>query len=183
MNMKKILILLICLSMVAASLFVAEQVKKKKGSSKKILESEIKQEPREESADAFSRSMQNDMAAVEIRMQYMSKLRKINYEIQLEHINLKYNDKKRDIQYREELINDLAYRGRVPYSAEKKRDRIEDEEKYSNEHIKKLEMEKEDLKLDAIKYYKGTLPPEFSKEWNETESEHNEALTRIMNEP
>jgi len=44
-------------------------------------------------------------------------------------------------------------------------------------------MEKEDLKLDAVKYYNGALPDEFSKEWNETEANHNAALNKILSEP
>lgn len=182
MNIKKIFVLIVCLSVVTVSVFADEQGKKKKGNNKKTVESEVKQESKEESADDFIKRMRDDMAAMEIQAQYMSKLRKINQEIRLEYINLKYNEKQRYIQNQEES-NELAYRGRVPYSVEKKRDRIVEENRYINENIKKLKMGKDDLSLDAIKYYKGSLPAEFSKEWNETEAKHNEELNKIRSEP
>ena len=103
---RKIFMMLICLSILTGSAFASEQDKKIKGSNKKPAES------REESVDDVIKRVQNERAAMKIRYQYMNKLRKINNEIQLEYLNLKYNAKKIDIQHQEEL-NELAYRGRV----------------------------------------------------------------------
>ncbi len=119
---------------------------------------------------------------MELQMQYMSKLRRINLNIKNAYIDLKYNDQMLKLQQREEL-NELSYRGRVPRSVEEKKDKINADNKNANDKIKKLEMDKEDLKLDALKYYKGNLPAELSENWNKEESEHIDAINKILTEP
>lgn len=176
MDVKSFFVLLVFLSIVSISAFADDKIKKNKS------ETEVKQDQISKEDYDFIKRIDDKLAAMNIQSQYMSKLRKLNYEIEREHRNLKYNDKKRDLQHQEEL-NELAYRRRVPYSVEKKRDKISDENRYSNENIKKLEMEKVDLELDATKYYKGKLPTEFLKEWNEIETEHIKALHKIKIEP
>jgi septal ring factor EnvC (AmiA/AmiB activator) len=85
---------------------------------------------------------QNDIPD-EIQEQYIKRLRDINSQLQDEHRTL--------FTIRKGLSFD--------------RHRVEDREAKSEAKIKELEKEKDNLKLDALKYYHGKMPGWLSENW------------------
>ncbi len=56
------------------------------------------------------------------------------------------------------------------------RDKLENEEARTKENIKNLNRDKENLKLDALKFYNGKMPKWLSEKWQEEEANHLKTL-------
>lgn len=54
------------------------------------------------------------------------------------------------------------------------------EVKQCEQRIADLERRKENLKVDATKYYEGRLPASFIKDWDEAEQAHRERIAKYQ---
>lgn len=153
----------------------AETTKKKSQPTK-----QQQSEGQTESTDSYEK-FKKDMAAREIQRQYYFNLLRINGDLQQQHINIKYYYKQIRLQQQEESL-ELSYRGRVPYSVSSKRQKLEDDRVKSEDKIKELEKEKDNLKLDALKYYQGSMPKSLSDQWSEEEKRYSDFIKQYTEE-
>lgn len=119
------------------------------------------------------------IADLEIRSQYIRKLLTLNSAIIRENYNLLYNYEKTALHLEEER-NELAYRGRIPYVVKLKGKELEDDKNRIKSKIEELKNDKDDLRMDALKYYRGKLPLELKKAWNEQEKNYIEDMDKYL---
>lgn len=111
----------------------------------------------------------------EIQQQYLKSLKIINLELDIENIAISKDYKLFKLQDERELL-ELNYRGKISYTAKMDRDKLENEEARTKENIKNLNRDKENLKLDALKFYNGKMPKWLSEKWQEEEANHLKTL-------
>lgn len=89
-------------------------------------------------------------------------------DLQTEYLSrLKKNFDKIKEAYKEQL---LLYK--KPYENPEKASQNKKRDEQLTQIIKECSKEMDDLKIDALKYYKGKLPIELSEQWKSIEIEH-----------
>lgn len=111
----------------------------------------------------------------ELQRQYLVKLMKIDLGLEIAHIQLRGNFEQSKSHQKSELL-ELQYRGRIPHDVEMRGQELKDEEARTEENIKDLEREKENLKLDALKFYNGKMPKWLSKKWQKEETDYSKNI-------
>lgn len=119
--------------------------------------------------------------ADDIQKQYLSRLFDINFEVESAYRTLLFNFRRDKIQHAMEM-NELRYRGRIPYDVQMKGQELKDEKTRTEGKIKDLKREKENLKLDALKYYNGEMPKWLSEKWQKEESRHSNNINEDYTE-
>ena len=100
----------------------------------------------------------------DIQTQYIERLSKTHHDL-LELADDKItNAFKKNTQRKLETL-ELQYKNRVPLDLQLKRKKIDDEDIRIQAKTSDLEKSIEDLRLDALKYYKGKMPVWLKKEW------------------
>jgi hypothetical protein len=117
----------------------------------------------------------------DIQKQYLSRLSDINFEVESAHLTLLFNFRRNKIQHAM-VMNELRYRGRIPNDVQMKGQELKDEKTRTEGKIKDLKREKENLKLDALKYYNGKMPEWLSEEWQKEESRHSNNINENYTE-
>lgn len=121
-------------------------------------------------------SKEKTSADVKIEYRFMSSLRQINTQLKLEHIAITSNYETLRIQAEKENL-ELSFRGYIPHDVSAKRIRMEEEIKTSQQRIKELKREKNQLELDMTKYYKGSVPFTLESKWLDEELDHLNTVT------
>lgn len=94
-----------------------------------------------------------------VEKEYTSKFRQIHFDLRTKRLDLLGIMRERQL--------DLAY-GRSSKEQDAK-----NEETRIREEISKLEQDRDNLKLDAAKYYKGKLPKSLEEEWREITADYD----------
>jgi len=108
----------------------------------------------------------------DIQKQYLERLINTNAELKHAYLTLLKNVRLTQLQH-ERIMLELKYRGRVPRDVEAIGQEIKDEERRTEDKKRDLEKDKDNLKLDALKYYHGKMPNWLSQKWNEKEEKHS----------
>lgn len=172
--MKKIVVVVSILLIFLSS--ASSETTKKKSQPKKAQQTEEQSD-----LDALIEKQKKESAEREIQTQYYFNLLRINTELKQQHSNLKYYYKQIRLQGEEERL-ELSYRGRIPYSVSVKRQKLEDDRVKAEDKIKDLEKEKDNLKLDILKYYSGSMPTYLSDKWTEEENKYGEFIKQYTEE-
>jgi cytoplasmic iron level regulating protein YaaA (DUF328/UPF0246 family) len=115
----------------------------------------------------------------EMQQTYIDSLRDNSEQLIKTYRNLELNDLKMRNQRKLENL-ELDYRGKIPKEVTESGKKLEDEEKDFNTSKTKLEQARKDLKMDAMKYYKGKLPKWLKDEWMQEEIKSSSEIQTIL---
>jgi hypothetical protein len=107
----------------------------------------------------------------DIQTQYIEQLKTIDNDILKLYFDQEMNDAHTKTQQQMELL-EVSYRGRVPLELQIKRAEIEADQTRIYSETSKLEKNRETLKLDALKYYKGQMPKWLKNAWDKEMSKY-----------
>jgi len=117
----------------------------------------------------------NSYCLDDIQNQYINNLSNINAE--LENIYQKYYKYQKLYALNQELkIINLKSSGKISPEAERQETKYRDEEESLKKRRKELKNDKNSLKLDALKFYKGKMPAALKKKWDEEEKRHSKCI-------
>lgn len=117
----------------------------------------------------------------ELQKQYLERLKKINYRLTNEHLTSVKNARLDMIQTKLELLK-LRSLGRIPLDVKMQRQELKDEEIRTEANIRNLDEQKENLKLDVLKFYSGEMPKWLSEKWQEEENNHKNYISKMYKE-
>lgn len=115
----------------------------------------------------------------EMQQTYIDSLRDNSEQLKNTYNNLELNDKKMRNQNKLEKL-ELDFRGYIPKETTEGRKKLEDDEQTLNTSKTKLEQARKDLKMDAMKYYKGKLPKWLKDEWMQEEIKSSSEILTIL---
>lgn len=114
-------------------------------------------------------------AANAVEEEYTSKFRKIHFDLKIKRLDLLLiMNRKLNIGGQQKL--DLDYKGRISDDLRIQEQDTKNEETRIKEDISKLEQDRDNLKLDAAKYYRGKLPKSLEKKWREITVDYSKFL-------
>ena len=117
--------------------------------------------------------------AADIQQDYLDQQSNLNRDILKEYQDLAMA--RFELKKQRQLSSiDTPYRGRGSLPTDSGVADAAREVKQSEQRITDLERKKEDLKIEATKYYKGELPDSFIKKWDEAEQAHKERIARYQ---
>lgn len=114
-----------------------------------------------------------------IQKQYLSRLTDNGEAILKLESDQALNYSRLSTQRKLELL-EVQYRGRVPSDVREARQKLESDDARFKEKISELEKERENLKLDALKYYRGKLPKSLDKKWGAEDQRYMVERMRII---
>lgn len=123
----------------------------------------------------------DDKNSDELQKQYFDKLWHINMAIKDEHFNQRMLSIQNKSHHKKVML-ELNYRGRIPHDVEMEGQELKDRDMRTKEKINNLEREKENLKLDVLKYYNGKMPKWLLGRWQEEESRYNKYMENYIQE-
>lgn len=111
--------------------------------------------------------------------EYLKKFRSLNAELLNAHRSLSnYNNLEKTQKSR--VMTELQYRDTVSRGLAEEGQNIINGRAKTEDRIRELQQNVEDLKNDLIKYYNGKLPKNVSEAWRTEEGFYNYQLSRIQ---
>ena len=109
----------------------------------------------------------------DIQKQYINNLSNINAELESIYPESFRYEKLFALNHEMKILNLKLY-GKILPKTESDEIRYRDEDEKFKAKEKKLKNDKNNLKLDALKFYKGKMPTTLKKKWDQEEKRHSE---------
>jgi hypothetical protein len=117
----------------------------------------------------------------EVQGQYMTSMSNITVSIAQQRTQLILNYDQKNLQRKREF-EELRYRGYIPLSVKLEGRNLEAEGASIEEKISNLEKEREALRLDMLKYYKGSLPDALKEALSDIGKREHESISTFTGE-